>query len=160
MLMVMFSNLMLSTLNNSLRVSARSAVREEMARISGLIKRDIRSAQDVINCGNPDSQSSSTECTLLVDGIQITWRACTTAATSICKYDAANNVLNSSSANFQLNTLTFDSGFESTTDTSQRNILVTIISSHPNTRLGIENMVFQSTISTRNYDLTFSLPLR
>lgn len=159
-IIVLFSNLLVSTLSNSLKIAGRSAVREELSRVASLIRRDVRTAQEIVSCGDPAVPASLDVCTLRIGGSLYRWQACPGAATKVCKLNEAGTTVLSTSTNFTLNSLSFDSGVEeSSSGLLKRNVLLTIVASHPATSLKVNNLVFQATISSRNYDLVFSSPI-
>jgi prepilin-type N-terminal cleavage/methylation domain-containing protein len=152
----MFSNVLVSSLQTTIKISNRSAIREELSTVSSLIRRDLRTAEEIVDCANTADEAVT--CRLLVNNEEVTWRACQSNANQLCKMDQSNNVIYRTPAIFKLEKIEFASGFEEVGGAgAQRSILLTIVASHTNPRLNISNLVFQTTLSSRNYDFTFSI---
>lgn len=154
---VMFSFLILS-LRVSILSLGRSFVREELSSITGLIARDIRNTDYIVNCG---SRTVSNSCELIQNGISYLWTKCdptgavNAAGTRICKLRLDPNnqktVFFISSATINVKNFDFQLGYSTGTSGAQTNILILINASHTNSAYNINNVVRQISVSTRNF---------
>lgn len=148
----MLFNVLIVGIQSSLRVLARSVVREEIAYVSGLIARDIRNSDRVFNCGETSLQNS---CDFFRNNIRYRWGQCTGETTRICKYDITD--LSSpvevfkSSQNVGVTRIDFTQGFGTSESDRLRTVLLTIVASHNNSYVNVNNVFRQSSISTRNF---------
>ena len=149
----LLSNLLVDTIRSSLLLSARSSTREELSSLVALVRSDIRNADEIVNCGEIGNPASQLSCELIVEGNVVRWQACDSDPLVMCKLDATNQELLNSSANFKLESVRFEPGFGDSSIATQRSIIVTVVGSHQNTDLDINNLVVQTTVSTRNYNL-------
>jgi prepilin-type N-terminal cleavage/methylation domain-containing protein len=151
---IMFNFLILS-LQVSLSSFARSFIREEISNNLALISRDIRNADKINNCGQNDIANS---CEIILDGEKIVWSKCGQGSTQICKDKIlpTGEIVNlfTSSSNFIVSSLDFVQGYLANTSNTKINIIVTISGDHANKSLKVKNIIKQSSISTRNYELT------
>lgn len=147
----MLFNVLIVGLQSSLKITARSFVREEMANISGFISRDIRNSDKILNCGETAIEYS---CVFFKNNIRYKWERCDNN-NYVCKYDLTdiNNplVVYKSSQSVLINSLEFTQGFGSGETQKAKNILFTIVASHTNSYVNINNVFRQTSISTRNY---------
>jgi len=147
---MLFSVLILS-LQITFKILARSVVREEIANVSSLISRDIRNADNLTNCGI--GSTSSTTCEIVLNGDKFQWSLC---GDRICKDQvlASGNInVFTSSPTVKFSTVGFDIGFSDSTNTARQNILITLVGSHTNTNFNVNNVLRQTSVSTRNYEL-------
>lgn len=146
-ILVMMSNILVTTILISQKSAARAFVREEVAQTLDLLISDIRRANSVGQC---IGTGSAAVCTLTIDQTY-TWRACTDSV-GLCKFAANGSVVYRSSPNVRFSTFTLERGFETNTaSTSRRNILITIVGEHVIERLNVKNIFRQQAVSTRNY---------
>ncbi|MCA9379035.1 type II secretion system protein [Candidatus Dojkabacteria bacterium] len=150
--MVMLSNVLITSINISHRSIARSFVREEIADIIEKISDDVRSATEVINC---QGEMLAANCQLLIAGEVVRWSGCTGEGgdPAICKYDSGGQPVYLSPGPLQIDTFSFDQGFDAGTSTVRRNVLITLVASHTNPSFNVTNLVGQTSVSTRNYYL-------
>lgn len=157
---VMFSFLILS-LQVSILSLSRSFVREELSNISGLLSRDIRNADYIINCG---SVSGPESCELIQNGVTFIWEKCDDTGSvnsnkeankRICKYQVDNVgkkiVLFLSSQTLIIENFEFSLGYTDSTSEAKTNIIVLINASHSNSNYNIKNVLRQISVSTRNF---------
>lgn len=152
-LIVMLSNIMLISIRTSLKIQERSFIREEVAKIERLIKKDIRNANSL----QDDCMDSTLNRCTINHGTEVyRWERCN--IDNICRYVRAQNS-NDFTLNFQSNekanikTINFDlSGFNSQDDINPA-LIVTIVADHSNTQLEITNIYRQFIVSPRNYYL-------
>lgn len=147
--MVMLSNLLVSTMMISQKSAARAFIREEIATTIDKIAGDIRSANGIVTCiGEQDGASCTINKT-----ITVTWRICAPAAgvRSICQFDSNNNLIYATSPNVNITYLAFEPVVSQTATASKQNILVTVIGDHSIPQIGVKNVVKQNIIATRNY---------
>lgn len=156
---VMFSFLILS-LQVSILSLSRSFVREELSNVSGLIARDIRNADYIINCGDSDSPQS---CELVQNGTNYMWQKCdANGATNsneelnsrICKLRVDSSgkvVMFISSQVIKIENFDFALGYTDSTSEAKTNIIVLINASHTNSNYNINNVIRQISVSTRNF---------
>jgi type II secretory pathway pseudopilin PulG len=145
---VIFFNALVITLQISFRTIARSNVREEMSALTNQVIRDIRNADSITNCGTGGSI-----CELVIDGNIISWEICN--SDRICKTinGSERNVVYQSSSALKITRFTFEAGYIDNPTAIKNNILFTVIGSHRNESLKINNLIRQTAISTRNYEL-------
>lgn len=152
-IMILFLNILTLTAEVTFKAIARSNLREEMSNIANLVTRDIRNSNIILECGQ---ESPSDSCTMSIGDEVIRW--------SICEVDRyCREVYNSSTSDFELdfrsqenlllNEIAFERGFIDTNSSSENNVLFTMTASHRNEDTGVENLLLQKTISTRNYEL-------
>ena len=148
----MLFNVLIVGLSSSLKVIARSVVREEMAAVTGQITRDVRNSDKITSCGESAIQNS---CEFFKNNIRYKWSKCTNAESRICKYNLSdiNNPVSvyETSENVNFTTFDFSEGFGSGETEKAKNILFTIVASHTNSYVNVQNVFRQSSISTRNY---------
>jgi hypothetical protein len=148
----MFSNVLVSSLRTSIKIAARSSIREELSSIGSLIRKDIRTAEEFVNCGETSAAADLTQCTLQVNNLQVQWRRCVSDATKVCKLE--NGIVVYESARIMnLTLLEFAPGIESDPNSKQRNVLLTIAADYRNTAMGIRNLIYQTNLSSRNYTI-------
>ncbi|MBL8014841.1 MAG: prepilin-type N-terminal cleavage/methylation domain-containing protein [Candidatus Doudnabacteria bacterium] len=152
-IMVMLSNVLINSIVISQRSIARSFIREEVATVLDLIAIDIRKATTIGAC---DGSLLAANCDFVI-GTAYSWEMCDDPGGStvkvICKRDAQGNILYSTSPSLQIDTFRFEQGYGLVGSARERNVLVTIVGSHVNTKLSIRNVVSQVAISSRNYYL-------
>jgi prepilin-type N-terminal cleavage/methylation domain-containing protein len=151
-IMAMLSNVLVNSILISQKSIARSFVREELSDIVDRIASDIRDANTVNGCSG---SLQTAKCDLVLD-VPVTWKTCvngTGGNYDVCKVDANGNVLFSSSPSIKLKNFTFDQGFDTGTNTIRKNVLITIVADHVNTATGVTNILRQTSVSTRNYEL-------
>ncbi len=141
---VIFFNALGLAMQASIKNLIRSSIREELTEISGEIIRSIRNAESVITCQN-------SSCTVIESGSQISWEIC--ESSKICKYDRSRNLLFKSSDILRVDRLTFEQGFSDETNSFRASYLLTLVGSHINSETKISNIVRQTSVSTRNYEL-------
>lgn len=157
---VMFSFLILS-LQISILSLSRSFVREEVTNISGLIARDIRNADYIINCG---SSAASESCEIVQNGVNYVWQKCDATGsvnsnsalnTRICKFKLDSTrqktVMSISSQTLIIQNFEFSLGYTDSTSEAKTNILFLINASHSNSNYNIKNIIRQTSVSTRNF---------
>lgn len=148
----MLFNVLIVGLQGSLKIIARSFVREELSAITSLITKDIRNSDRVISCGDSLPQNS---CEFFKNNIRYSWSVCTDDELRICKYDlsdVANPVkVFENSQNVNVTLLEFAQGIAAGTVQESRNILITIVASHNNSYVNVTNVFRQTSVSTRNY---------
>ena len=144
-IIVIFFNSLLISLDVTVRNTARSNIREEITSIASLIQRDIRSADlvDIPNC-------SGSSCEMIVEQDRITWYLC---GTRICKEDGSSTIIFQSEEDIEFTSFTFEPGFVQNPTDAKNNILVTLVADHANAALDISNIIRQVSVSTRNYEL-------
>ncbi len=141
--MVIFFNALLISLTVTVRNSARSNIREEISTVASLITKDIRRV-DRLNTDDCLGES----CTMVVQFEEITWYKC---GDSICK-EQGGIVVYKTGEDVLINNFTFDQGFIDESTTLKNNVLVTIVASHTNEQLNINNVIRQVSTSTRNFE--------
>lgn len=149
--MTMLFSVLILSLQITFKILARSVVRENISNVTGLISRDIRNADILTNCGVGGGSSST--CELVLDGNKYQWSKC---GDNICKDQilaSGNFTVFKSSDNVKFTTLGFDIGFADATNKSRANILLTLVGSHTNTSFNVNNVLKQTSVSTRNYEL-------
>lgn len=148
-IMVMLNNIVINFASASQKTLARSFVREEISTIVDQITTDVRSATRVGNCTG--TLTSNATCDVYTD-VLYRWQVC--GGNAICKTDQAGTVIYRSSPQVELTELEFSEGLTTNANNLvQRNILITIVGRHRETRFGVNNVVRQSGVSTRNYVL-------
>src|SRR5690606_13353587 len=80
----MLFNVLIVGLQSTVKVIARSSIREEMSNISGQITRDIRNSDKVTACGE---LTVSNSCEFFYNNVRYSWSLCSDSATQVCKYD-------------------------------------------------------------------------
>lgn len=147
-LIPLLSNSLVAAIRTALILNARSSLREELSTLSALMRSDIRNADRIIACSNGNT------CEFSQAGNSFKWLPCGDDNTRLCKVDSANNLILRSAELLHLDQIVFEEGFSTNNNSDERkNILVTLVVSHKNTKLNIRNFVFQSAVSTRNYQL-------
>lgn len=157
---VMFSFLILS-LQVSILSLSRSFVREEISNISGLVARDIRNADYVINCGDDTHPES---CELVQNGINYMWQKCdANGAVNInpdlntrgCKFKIQpsnqKEVMFISSQTLIIQNFEFSLGYTDSSSEAKTNIVFLVNASHSNSNYNIKNVIRQTSVSTRNF---------
>jgi len=156
---VMFSFLILS-LQVSILSLSRSFVREELSNISGLIARDIRNADYIINCGTGSTPES---CELIQNGTNYIWQKCDVNGvvnansdlnTMACKFKfegTVKTVVFISSKTLKIQNFDFSLGYTDSTSEAKTNIIILINASHTNSNYNIKNVIRQTSVSTRNF---------
>ncbi len=149
--MTMLFSVLILSLQITFKILARSVVREEISNVSAEISRDIRNADDLTNCGV--GGTSSSVCEFVLNGDTFQWSQC---GDRICKDQILStgdiNVF-TSTPNIKFTTVSFDIGFSDSTDKARQNILLTLIGSHINESFNVNNVIKQTSVSTRNYEL-------
>lgn len=146
-ILVMMSNILVSTILISQKSAARAFVREEVSQTAELIISDLRRANTVDQC---DGSGSSAICIVTIDQAY-TWAPCVQAG-SICKSDAAGTVIYRTSPNVRFTVFSLEAGFEEgNTATARRNVLITLVAEHVIEKLNVKNVIRQQAVSTRNY---------
>jgi prepilin-type N-terminal cleavage/methylation domain-containing protein len=158
---VMFSFLILSLQISTLSL-ARSFVREELSNVSGLIARDIRNADYIIGCG--DSAENQQRCQVIQNGVTYVWEKCDSNGsaegneeekTRICKLrlgvDGENSIMFISSQTLIIKLFEFNLGYTDGSSEAKTNIIFLINASHVKSNYNINNVVRQTSISTRNF---------
>lgn len=142
-------NTILVTLRISYRNFTRSFVREEVAQATTLLSRDIRNADEILNCGGITESNS---CTVVRDNTLIRWELC---ADSICRAESldGNNftTIFETADTIEVSQFTFINGFALNPNAAQQNIVFTLVAGHENEDLNISNVIRQQSVSTRNY---------
>ena len=144
----MLSNILVVTVEISRKSFARSVVREEQNNILSKMEKDIRNARFIGTCQGSDERA---ECQVSLDKTYY-WTACQREDSSlyICKKNAAKDeILEGMSENIIVNTFSFQEGLSDSD--GRKSILVTLIVSHKDPDVEVENQVRQILISTRNY---------
>lgn len=144
---VVMINFLVLSLRISLITLGRSYVREEISDVSLYIARDIRNANRIINCG-------TMTCRLELSTGIYEWSACDDQ--KICKAKIVGGVSQkvfSTSSTVKINYLDFTTGYAESNNNERATIIFTLSASHANTTLGINNVVRQTSISTRNYEV-------
>lgn len=148
----MLFNVLIVGLQGSLKIIARSFVREELSSITALIAKDIRNSDRVINCGESLAQNS---CEFFKNNIRYSWSICTDDELRICKYDLSDigNPVKvfENSLNVNVTLLEFAQGIGAGVSQDSRNILITLVASHNNSYVNVTNVFRQTSVSTRNY---------
>lgn len=165
-IMAVVITIMFSTLILGLQISvvslARSVIREELSNISSLISRDIRNSDFVLECGSLSGSSAS--CKVVQKGETYLWSKCNSlgistgnASTdlSICKFkvlsDGSLSNIISTSKVLVVNDFDFSYGFSLENSIIKSNIVVTIVAAHKTESFGINNVIKQIAVSTRNF---------
>lgn len=149
--MTMLFSVLILSLQITFKILARSVVREEISNITAQISRDIRNADNLTNCGV--GSSSSTTCEVVLNGEKFQWSKC---GDRICKdkvLAGGNQPVLISSANVKFTSVGFDVGFSDGTNKARQNILISLVGSHVNTNFNVNNVIRQTSVSTRNYEL-------
>lgn len=151
-IITIFFNVLIVSLKITFKNIARSSTREEITTVTNLISKDLRNAIVVSDCGQT---AVSEYCELVVDNEEVRWEKCSSDPERICKVDVeSGNVVYQSDENFKLTTLTFENSFSDTSsNVSQKVILLTLVADHVNPDTNVNNVVRQTAISTRNYEL-------
>lgn len=147
-IITIFFNSLIISLEASVQTVARSNLREEIANLTNIIIRDIRNSDVLISCEN------SNECRYINDGDFYSWSFCVDNPTQICKInEASGDILFRTSDDLAVSNFNFETGFgDLSLDRTRNNIVLTIFAAHSNENLEINNLVRQVTISTRNYE--------
>jgi type II secretory pathway pseudopilin PulG len=147
---VIMINFLVLSLRISLITLGRSFVREEISNISLVISRDIRNASSIIDCGT----MSSNTCTFEQTSGVYRWYLCDT--TRVCKDKVVGGVgqnIYKSSSSISINYFNFVTGYAQNNNNERITIIMTISASHTNESLDVDNVIRQTTISTRNYEV-------
>jgi type II secretory pathway pseudopilin PulG len=146
-ILVMMSNILVTTILISQKSAARAFVREEVAQTVELLISDLRRANTVDQCNG----SGPTAICVVTTDQAYTWAPCVQAG-SICKTNAAGTVIYRTSPNVRFSVFSLEAGFESgVTGTSRRNVLITLVAEHVIEKLNVKNVIRQQAVSTRNY---------
>lgn len=152
-IMVMLSNVLVNSIIISRKSIARSFIREEVSDITDRIAFDIRNANRVSTCSGEMANAS---CTILLDAV-VTWKLCPSqnnaSVYQVCKVDASNNILYSSSTTLHVSEFQFEQGYSSGGNESRANILITLSGEHSNSTYEVKNVLRQLSVSTRNYQI-------
>ncbi len=146
--MVMLTNVLFMTLDVSRKIYARSNVREEQNDLLTKLEKDIRNARFVTNCSGEDL---SANCTIYLQ-YEYTWKQCVednTEKVSICKIDRNGNIMEQTSNNIRVDKFRIEEGLADSE--GKKTIIVTLVVSHVDDALGIDNQTRQLVISTRNF---------
>lgn len=149
--MTMLFSVLILSLQITFKILARSVVREEIANVSSQIARDIRNADNLTNCGA--GGTSSTTCEFVLNGDTFQWTKC---GDRMCKdqiLSSGNVNVYTSTSNIKFTTVSFDVGFADATNKARQNILITLVGSHTNPTFNVNNVIKQTSVSTRNYEL-------
>lgn len=148
----MLFNVLIVGLQGSLKIIARSFVREELSAVTALVAKDIRNSDRVIFCGESLVQNS---CEFFKNNIRYRWSICTDDGLRICKYDLSNpgNPVKvfENSRNVNVTLLEFAQGIGAGNSQESRNVLITLVASHNNSYVNVTNVFRQTSVSTRNY---------
>lgn len=148
----MLFNVLVVGLQSSIKVIGRSFVREELSNLTSLITRDLRNSDKIVNCGETATQSS---CEFFKNNIRYRWSKCVTDNEAVCKYDLTNIAspvkIYESSQNVNITIFDFSQGFGSTETDETKSVLFTIVASHTNSYVNVNNVFKQASVSTRNY---------
>jgi hypothetical protein len=143
---IIFFNSLIIAIRVTFKSFARSNLREEMSNVTNLVIRDVRNADALISC------SSGNTCTFIKDGKEYTWAICASEGGKICKTQGSEVVFETSDV-LNVNSFNFEQGFSVVNnDVLRNNILFTLVGSHSNENMNINNLVRQTAISTRNYE--------
>lgn len=149
-ILILFFNIITGILNTAIKTNARAAAREEMSLLSNLVRQDIRNANVISDC-------NESSCELVTNEGQIEWNRCDDNENLVCRYTNNNGVreLTYKMPEFlEAETFSFDVGFSEDTDTTKQNIIFNLAANHTNEELEIENIVVNTSTSTRNYNFT------
>ncbi len=144
-IMVIFFNAMLISLNVTVRNNIRSNIREELSTVASLITKDIR-ASDRLD----SNECRDSSCTMIVAAEEVTWSKC---GDQICREDSGGVVTYRTDSDINITNFTFDQAFVDETTALKNNVIITIVGSHVNESLEINNLIRQVSTSTRNYEL-------
>lgn len=159
-IIVMLFNTVIVSFRVAAKISARSFVREEITSVVNAIARDIRNSDQILSC-------NGSSCTMVKGDLLISWESCNPIGQSetseICRREYPANSYppvvtdlvkeTASSDILQVTIFTFEPISIGLTSDTQVNILITIVGSHQDPDLEINNIVRQTTISTRNYEI-------
>ncbi len=160
----------------SANASARSKAREDMVSFVLEFEKDLRNATQVGNCSGQNAQFS---CDIYTN-TSYRWTACPRVLPplcselgddcdtkgveiTMCKYRLGGSGLPDGEPIVKFNELynleefgvtVVETATPTAEDITRRAVAFTIAVSHPNKRLGIDNLVRQSIISTKNFELT------
>lgn len=156
-ILLIFFNTIVTALDVSYKGIARSFVREEMTSILNLLLRDVRNSDEVSVC-------EGMTCEIIVGGRELVWGLCDednellsprsirSENDIICKVDRnTSELIYKSDDKLKIEVFEFETAV-SIGNFSTKTILITIVSSHVNERFNVNNMIRQSSISTRNYE--------
>ncbi|MEO6728542.1 MAG: type II secretion system protein [Candidatus Dojkabacteria bacterium] len=149
--MTMLFSVLILSLQITFKILARSVVREEISNVSSQISRDIRNADNLTNCGVGGSSTST--CEFILNGDKFQWTKC---GDRMCKdqiLSSGNLNIYTSTSNIKFTTVSFDFGFSDSTNKARQNILLTLVGSHTNANFNVNNVIKQTSVSTRNYEL-------
>lgn len=155
-IMVMLSNILITSISISQKSLARSFAREEVSQIVDAIASDIKGANEIKECSG--DIAAGVNCRFISDA-EYLWTTCpgtNPGDMRICKFDSAGNQIYASSPSLNFYVFNIERGFESGDSEARRNILITLAASDIRTGLGINNIVRQTSVSTRNYLLSFA----
>lgn len=147
-IMTMLFSVLILSLQITFKILARSVVREEVANITGLISRDVRNADHLGACGG-----GTDSCEVIQGGNRYFWYKC---GERICKDKVDSGVTTNvftSTENLRFSHFIFDSGFSDPNNKSRQNIIITIVGEHTNPSFNVKNVIKQTSVSTRNYEL-------
>ncbi len=155
--MVVMINFLILGLQISIFSLARSFIREEMSNISTLISRDLRGADIIVACGDVVPTNM---CEFVINGERFRWELCDNN-TRVCKNQIigtqVTTVFTSSQA-MKANSLEFIYGaIYDTSNQSAFNVIVTLSASHATENYNINNIVKQTSVSTRNFEYAGSV---
>lgn len=149
---LMLFNVLVTSIRVTYKTVARSFVREELSQSLSLISRDIKNADVVLGCGE---SGDSNKCDFILDGEYFSWGLCSNDNSRICKTKIESDTsieIYSSSPSLDIESLQFSPGFGDLSSQTQRNILITVIGEHANTKANVTNVIRQQGVSTRNYE--------
>lgn len=146
--MVMLSNVLFMTLDVSRKIYARSVVREEQNNLLTKLEKDIRNARLIKDCSGEDANA---RCVIHLQ-YEYIWQGCmdqTTKNLSVCKISKDGEILEQTSENIKVDNFRIEQGIVDSE--GKKTIIVTLVVSHVDDQLGINNQTRQLVISTRNF---------
>lgn len=147
--MLILMSTLITAYSVNIKTLAANFVREEISALLSSITRDIRNANSITSC-------SGSDCLIETQTGGVRWSLCGAEPdnTRVCKYNELDEIVYQTSNNVVLTNLDFTVSVPlATVDPEQANLIVTIVGSHANTNLGINNILKQNSVSTRNFNL-------
>lgn len=149
-IMIMLSNILIVTVEISRKSYARSSVREEQNSILSKIEKDIRNSRYISSC---EGENESAYCEVALDKTYI-WTTCQREEGDgiyICKKNAAQDqILEGMSEDIIVNNFSIEEGLSDSD--GKKTILITLVVSHKDPDVEVENQVRQILVSMRNYE--------
>lgn len=153
-IIVMLFNTIIISFQLATKIAARSSIREEMTSLISTLATDIRMSDSVLQC-------DLNTCDVLIKDTIVSWSLC--QSEKLCRKEYTANAYPPVSANLLkqtvtsdiliINTFTVETIGSGSGSNTQKSILITMIGEHSTEELNISNIVRQTTVSTKNYEI-------